>query len=628
MMVLMGLLIASFAIWGIGDVFRMSKSGKLATVGSEAISPQAFANEFQRELQDLKRKLGPSFTPSQAISLGLGQRVIQNLTARETFWQAAKRIGLRTPDARVLGEIKKDDAFKNSLGQFDRFTYESLLRSANMTPHMFEETMRQDIARRDLLQSMTSAANAPDILIRLLYTYRKEGRLTRIITVPASKIDTVGEPSEENLQSFHQTNARLFMAPEFRKLSYLMLRPEDKMGDITVSDDELKEQYQKRIDEFSQPERHEVEQIVLPSQVEAKKWYDSIKGGMDFLKAAKESAGFSEADVKLGFLSQREVKDQISPAAANVIFALKPGAVSAPVSSRFGWHIFRILSTKPGSVTPLGEARAKLAAELAREHAVDAIIKVADKIDDSLAAGGGLGEIASNLGLKSLQSATVDRQGNGPDGKPAANLPKISGFLDTAFATEPGSSPILRDAGDGGYYAVVVEQVTPPALKPLAEIRDVVKAQWKTQQQNEAAKAKASEIAAKLKEGVDIASFTAEARGEFHDNVLIPREEVEENKGILPAIQKIIFALEPGKAGVSAAPNGDGYIVMQLKAIVPGDPAKNPVDFEAMKQRVGTEFANDVLVEYQNALNRQYGMEINRDLLNKTTSQMSGETPQ
>lgn len=627
-MVLMGMLIASFAIWGIGDVFRQTKSGKLASVGSETISPQSFSMEFHREMEQFKQKLGPTFTPTQAISLGLGQRVIQNLVARETFRQAAARIGLRIPDKRVADEIQKDDAFKNSFGQFDRFTYESLLRSANMTPHMFEEAMRQDLARRDLLQTMTAAATAPDALVKLLYVYRKESRVAGVLTVPASKITTVGEPSDKDLQAFHQDNARLFMAPEFRKLTYLTIRPEDRMGDIKISDEELKEQYQKRTDEFSQPERHEVEQIVLPSEAEAKKWHERIKGGEDFLKAAKESVGFSPADAKLGLLSEHELADQIDPAAARSIFALKPGAISEPVSSKFGWHIFRVLSVKPGQVTPLADVKDKLTAELAREQAVDAIVKVADKVDDQLAAGSALPEIASSLGLKATAITAVDRQGNGPDGKPVATLPKISGFLDAVFSTDAGSSPILRDAGAGGYYAVAVEEVTPPVLRPLAEIRDAVVAKWKAEQRADAAKAKATAIAAKIRDGVDLASFAAEASGEFHDNVMIPREDDGDNKGPTPEIKKVIYGLQPGKAGVAAIPGGDGYIIMQLKAVVPGDPAKDPGGFETMKQRVNTEIANDLVVQYENALNHEYGMEINRDMLNKTISQMSGEAQQ
>ena len=623
MMVMMGLLVASFAIWGIGDVFRQTKTGNLAVVGSEPISVQTFSGEFQRELHQFKSKLGPSFTAAQAVSMGLGQRVIQNLAARETFWQAATRIGLRIPDSRIADEIKNDDAFKGSLGIFDRFTYESLLRNANMTPHMFEETVRQDMARRDLLQSMTAAATAPDEMVKLLYVYRKETRIAGILTVPASKVTSVGMPDEKTLEAFHRDNAKLFMAPEYRKVTFLLLRPEDRMGEVTITDDQLKEQYQKRENEFSQPERGDIEQIVLPSEAEAKKWYDSIQGGMDFLKAAKESGGFSPADTKLGLLSQKDLTDQINEAAAKAVFALKPGTVSAPVSSKFGWHIFRLLSVQPAKVQPLDQVKDKLTNELKREKAIDMIVKVADKADDQLAGGAALGDIASSLNLKVLTIDAVDRQGNGPDGKPVANLPKIAGILDKVFSVEVNASPILRDAGDGGYYALSVDQITAPVLRPLAKIKDVVVAKWQAEQREQAAKAQATEIAAKIKAGVDLAGFAKATHGEFHDNIGIPREESDATRGIPPEIRKVVFGLTPGQAGIAPAPDGNGYLVMQLKSVLPGDSSKNPADVEVMKEQINTELADDVLVQYQNALNRKYGMEINQGMLAKTLSQLT-----
>jgi peptidyl-prolyl cis-trans isomerase D len=629
-MVLMGLLIASFAIWGIGDVFRQTSTSKLATVGSETISTQGFVTEFQREMQMFKRKLGPTFTPAQAVSLGLGDRVIQNMVAREAFRQAAARIGLRIPDARVAFEIKKNDVFKNSLGQFDRQTYEGLLHTANMTSRQFEENTREDLARQDLLQTLATSVSAPDAMVALLYTYRKETRMAQVLTVPASTITNVGEPSDDALRAYHKASARLFMAPEYRKLTFLLLTPEDRMADMTVTDDELKEQYQKRIEEFNRPEQRDAEQIVLSSEADAKKWHDLIKGGMNFLKAAKDSVGSSDADAKLGLISQHTAAEQINPAAAAILFKLKPGEVSEPVRSQFGWHLFRVLSVKPGEEMPLPEVKDKLTATLKREKAVDAIIKIADKIDEKLAAGTAIEDIASSLGLKAGQIAAVDRQGNGRDGKPAAGMPKVSGFMDAAFATDAGSAPILRDTGEGGYYAVSVGEVIPPVLKPLDQVRDAVANAWKAEKREEAAKAKATEIAAKINGpkmagGVELASFTKEVNGQFHDDVPVAREDVADANGKKPEAQKIIFGLVPGKAGIAKSGNGDGYLVIELKSIVAGDPAKDSEGFKAMKQQVSSELANDLLSQYESALNRRYGVDINKSMLKKVTSQIAGE---
>lgn len=626
MMVLMGLLIASFAIWGIGDVFRQTNTSGLAKLGDSEITVQDFSREFESEMQMLKRRLGASFTPAQAVSLGLGQRVLQNLIARETFAQAAKHIGLTIPDTRVADEIKNNDVFKNSLGQFDKANYEQLLSSARMTPAQFEQSTRQDIARRDLLQTLATSIRTPDTLVQMLYTLRRENRIARLLTVPASKLPEPAAPTEAELNAFHKENAKLFMAPEYRKLSFLKIVPEDVSGDVSLTDAELKEQYQKRADEFSQPEQRDAEQIVFSSEAEAKQWGARLKAGEDFYKVAKESAGFTEADAKLGKVTRKSLSTDIDPAAAAAVFALKVGAPSAAVQSQFGWHIFRVLSVTPAEEKPFDEIKPKLLAELKRERAVDEIVKLADKIDEQLAGGGSLSDIAKNLNLKLEEIPALDRQGLGVDGQPVANLPQISGFMEAAFASDAGATPILKETGDGGYYAVAVTSVTASAVKPLDQIRDAVVANWKNKRLNDLARTKATGIAAEIKPGVDLSSFAAEANGAFQDDVAIPREDAQGAPGgISPEIRKVLQNLAPGNAGIVPATNGDGYIVIELKQVIPGNAQANAADAAAMKNRVNQEFANDLLVEYQNSLNRKYGLEINRPLLAKATSEMSGQ---
>lgn len=626
MMVLMGLLIASFAIWGIGDVFRQTNTSSLVKIDGGEITVQEFAREFEGEMQALKRRAGASFTAAQAVSLGMGQRVLQNLIARETFVQAAERIGLKIPDSRVADEIRNNDVFKNSLGQFDKANYEQLLVSARMTPAQFEASTRQDIARRDLLQTMATSIRTPDTLVQMLYTLRKENRIARLLTVPASKLPEPAAPTEAELNAFHKANAKLFMAPEYRKLSFLKILPEDVSGNISFTDEELKEQYQKRADEFSQPEQRDAEQIVFSSEADAKQWGARLKAGEDFLKVAKESAGFTEADAKLGKVTRKSLSTDIDPAAAAAVFALKIGEASAPVQSQFGWHIFRVLSATPAEEKPFDEIKPKLLAELKRERAVDEIVKFADKIDEQLASGSAFSDIAKNLNLKLEEIPEVDRQGLGVDGKPVANLPQIKDFMDTAFTSDAGAAPILKETGDGGYYAVAVTSITASALRPLDQIRDAVIANWKNRRQNDLAKAKATHIAAEIKTGVELTSFKAEANGEIHDDVAIPREDAQGTPGgISPEIRKVVLGLVPGKAGIVQAPNGDGYIIIELKQVIPGNAQANAADVAAMKNRVNQEFSNDILVEYQNSLNRKYGLEINRELLTKVTSEMAGQ---
>ena len=87
--------------------------------------------------------------------------------------------------------------------------------------------------------------------------------------------------------------------------------------------------------------------ILLESEDEAKKAQARVKGGEDFAKVAKELSkdpGSSEGG-DLGFFT----KDRMVKEFADAAFAMKPGDISVPVKSQFGWHVIRLEErrTKP-----------------------------------------------------------------------------------------------------------------------------------------------------------------------------------------------------------------------------------------------------------------------------------------
>ncbi len=624
-MVLMGLLIASFAIWGIGDIFRQSAGSGVAEVGDKEISPQEYARDFQSEVRRLQRRLGGEFTAEQAISLGLGQQVLQNLVLRETFGQAAERLGLYAPDERVRDEIRSSDVFKNSLGEFDQQTYEMMLSSANMSPGQFEENARRDISRADLMQSLLASVTVPDMLAKTLYIYRNEQRVTRMLTVPASTIKDIAVPDEEMIRDYHQDNARLFMAPEYRQLSYVYISPDDVTTGAMLSDEELKALYNERAEDLGEPEKRMVQQIVLSSEEEARKWHDKITAGTSFEAVAKEAVDFTPEDTRLGNLTKRDLTADINATAAARVFALKQGEVSEPVESMFGWNIFKVAAITPGREMPFEEAKSRLAEEIRHQRAIDDVIAMADKFDTALAGGASLADASAEMNLTLHHVVSVDRGGNAPDGTPA-DLPTIDDFLTTAFAEEINSSPILYDTPEGGYYAVTVENIMPPVLRPLEDVRETVLQNLNANLRDEEAKRRAQEIADKVKSGADLESLKSLAGGELQENVKIGRED-DSSRGLSPAVRDAVFSLEPDSAAYSAAANQDGYVVFKLTRVISGETDMNEEAVRETRQKVSGEFANDILVEYQNLLHREYGFSINREVMNQVNAQISGQTP-
>ncbi|RMF10730.1 MAG: hypothetical protein D6763_05025 [Alphaproteobacteria bacterium] len=619
--ILMGLLIASFAIWGIGDVFRTGGGNVIATVGEARITPSAFSREFENEVRRWQQQLGPEFSAAQARSLGIHRQVLARMVSRISFDQAAHDLGLRASDEQVRRYIAENEAFQNSFGTFDRAIYESILARIGYTPASFEEAVRQDLTRDQLLNVIGQSAHAPDILSELLYTYRAEKREIDILKVARDAIEQVPEPSEDVLRQYYADNEDQFMAPEYRSLAFLMITADDLADDVTVSEDDLRVYYDAHLDEFVRPERRVVEQIVLFDKDQAEQAYRALQDGEDFLAVAKRFAGLSAEDIVLGEKTQQELAEDISPAAAERVFAVKVGSPTQPQQSAFGWHILRATAVIPGTRTTLEQARDQVEREARKEAAIEKLFDLANAIDDELASGGSLDDVARLTGMDITRIEAVDRTGHTPAGEPAGAIPDVPSFLREAFRMEPGAEPLLREFGPDGYYVLSITGVTPRALKPFEEVREAVLANWKVDEQSRRAEERARALAA----ASNTSSLTELARQQgltVQEDVVVVRDPALDDSGVATNVREAAFTTAPGSATVTPAADGDGYLVVRVETRIPGDPAADPEKMALLKEAIAQQYGNDVLGAYQAYLERRLGVQLNERLLEDTLTQL------
>src|SRR5688572_30658442 len=101
--ILLGFLILSFAVWGVGDMIGgPNRGGVLATVGDKEISAMAFMREYQAQAENMKRSLGANYSPELLKSMGVENYVLQRLAQKSLLAQEAKALGIVPPDSHVL----------------------------------------------------------------------------------------------------------------------------------------------------------------------------------------------------------------------------------------------------------------------------------------------------------------------------------------------------------------------------------------------------------------------------------------------------------------------------------------------------------------------------------------------
>lgn len=599
------MLILSFGVWGIGDIFRnKGPANTVAEVGGIEISRQELDQAFRQQVQRLSPLFGGQFDLEQAVAMGLLDQSLQQLIQRDLIDLAARDAGLLVGDAMIRQRIAEEPAFRNRQGQFDPDVFRRVLQANNLSEAGLVEVLRRDVARETVLGAVTAGAQPPQPLVADLYRFHEETRVAEVVTIRSAGFGDVGQPDEATLVAFHQDKAVRFTAPEYRALTVASLTIDDIAGEIAVPEADLQAAYESRAAEFRTPERRTAEQALVETEEKARA----------IVQAAGNAAGLAEAAKQAGIEAQpigQVIKEDLPEELADAVFALAPGAVTQPIRSALGWHVVAVTAVEPGSTRAFEQVKDQLLAEIRREKAADRLFEISNKVEDALAAGAGIDQAAAAQGLKIRKIDATDASGKTPAGSPLPGVPAQADVLKSAFTLEKGRESRLTETKDGGYFIVRVDDVTPPKLRPLDEVRPQVIAAWAAEQRAGRAAEQAGRIAGQLREGA-AAEVVATAAGA---EVLVSAPFSRNGKGanLPPALVATLFDAKPGE--VATAATADGQIVARLKEIRVADPAVAVAALEPIRQQASQGIASDLAVQFAEALRRKYPVEIDQATL-------------
>jgi peptidyl-prolyl cis-trans isomerase D len=600
--ILFAILVISFAIWGIGDIFRgAGHQSAVAQIGDQKITGQMLMTEYNRYLEQLRSMFGGRLDNEQAKKLGFPQSVLQQMAERAVFDQGAQDLGLTVSDEMIKAKIENDPAFKGPGGKFDELVFRRALAEAGYTEDGYVSGLRKDIARQELIDTIRGNGRAPKNMTEALYRVQEEKRIADMVTVLDTSVPDPPEPDQAALAAYHKDHAAAFTAPEYRAVTYLVLTAADLAKDIEVSDEDLRQAYEDNKGRYASPELRTVRQIVAANQADAERVEKLLAEGKDFADVAKEVANEDKDAIELGTVAKQQLPKELR----DPVFALPADGVTQPIKTGLGWHILKVVAIKPGSVKSLDEVRDSLRKEIAEDRARDRIDAVANKLDDTLASGAPLEEAAEKLGLKAVTVDAIDSQGRNKKGEPVANLPGGS-FIATAFATAEGKPTTLTEIPKGGYFVLRVDKVTPSALRPLDEVRDVVASAWRGEQRHQAAKARAAAIAQKAQGGKSLSVAATEFGLEVTTAGPFKRDE---HDALPEDVMKTLFAAKVGETATGETK--DGYVVAQLRQVDPADPAADKDGVAAVQDKLDHAFGTDYLVQYGTVLEGRYPIKIN-----------------
>jgi peptidyl-prolyl cis-trans isomerase D len=612
--VLFGLLILSFGFWGLytRSPFFQDKSpdAVVATVGSHDIHADAVQAALQPALERLRAQLGGALDPAQAKQLGVLDAVLDQLIDRELLDQEAAYLRLDLSDDVVRTAITTNPAFVGPDGKFNRDQFNQILAMNHLTEDGLVARLRHDIPRGDLLQAVTAGVIVPRPVIDAIYRYRHETRVADYVTVPLSAAGAIATPSDEELSKFYEAHSDMFRASEYRGFTLASLSTAEVSGDIKISDDQLKSAFEERKDDFATPEQRQVQQILAPTEDKAKAVETALAGGTDFQKAATDIAGQDPSTIDLGLVKEDDLPKPLADAAFN----LPVDKPSEPIKTELGWHILRVTKIEAPTTPSLDQAKDQLTKELVAEAAADRLDHIGNEVDDALAGGQPLSDVAAKYGLKLTTIDNSDAGGRDLDGKVIVLPIDMKQVLKTAFDTNQNETSRVEVVEDNAIYVVHVDKVIAPQLKPIGEVKDRVVAAWQAEQKQDAVKKKADAIVTATTGGATLAKAAADNGGLMVATSPPLSRRPDASAPVPGALIVKLFAAKVGDTVI--ADDAAGAYVAQLKEVkipdaTPDDQAK------ALSTELGNATRYDMVSELTAALKKRFPVTIHHDVLDR-----------
>ena len=606
---LLMVLVASFAVFGIGDIFSGGPSlGAIVTVGDTEIGGAELSDAYRRRMNAVSRQLGTTLTTEQARQFGIVDQVVQSLVSAALYDAEADALGVVIGDGAIAARIRMEPSFKGQQGQFDRGIYEQVLAANGMVEQAFIDSMRREISRDQLLGSLAGALPQSTQLADRLYRWRNERRTADYIVLKYDPNSAVATPDDTILRRYHGDNAARFTAPDYRKITYIHLTPDDVMGNITIPENELRDAYDSRLDEFSIAERRTVQQMIFADEVAARKAAGMLAEGRAFVALAKKLAGQDPKATNLGDVLRNDLPGTLG----ENVFKLSTGETSPPHKGPFGWYLMRVIAVKQATIRSLEEVRALIHDELASDRAIEVLFELSNTLQDILGGGATLAAAASQIGAKLIYVAALDRQGRGADGKPIADIPQ--GLIENAYNTLIDEQSALVDSGDSGYLIVQVESETPSVLREFGSVRNDVIAAWKREYRRDKLENRANEIVERLNKGAGLRHIAAELKlGAVTTSAAFTRAGQDAGANVPRGLAADLFASKIG--GGASAETTAGFTVAILKKIRKADPVVDKKTRDALADRLIDDMAGDLIVQYNNALRRRHAVEVNQRAL-------------
>ena len=476
--VIIGLIVLSFAAFGLETLLPGGAGTSVAEVNGEEITPFALQEAITQQKRQLVSILGDNIDPAMLDDERLQPRALDSLIQRALLLQKSTELNLVASDAQIAKSITSVAAFQLN-GMFSPDAYKSVLANAGYTPERFRRAQAEDIVLTQLQTAVNQTEFATSLELSATANLIAEERDVRYMVIPDKNLVSDDDLSMEALQQYYRDNEAAFFNPEQVIVDYILLEG----SDFAVSVDEalVEEQYEAVKDEYEVSEQARVSHILLiqsddePDAAYAQRIADAaerLERGEDFADLAadiSDDLGSASLGGELGFTDGTAFPDEMESAIADLA---APGEISPAVQTDAGTHFIRLEERIAGEAVDYELVRDELRASIEAAEIERTLLLAVEELRDLAFNAADLDGPADALDARVLQSEPF-------------SIDEGAGLFADVRLRELAFSDDVKEAGNnsevlelsGQRFAVVkVREVRAPQIAPFGEVRKVVRA--------------------------------------------------------------------------------------------------------------------------------------------------------
>ncbi|MBL4806943.1 MAG: SurA N-terminal domain-containing protein [Rhodobacteraceae bacterium] len=607
----MGFLVIGMGGFGLSGAFLNTGGSAVATVGKQEISVDAFYSGLRQDLARASQQFNFNITLAQAQLFGIDRVTTQRLLTLAALDNEANNLNISVGDAAVRDELLATDAFSGAGGQFDQIAYDFVLQQQGLSRDEYDDIVRKGLTQSLIRQGVAVTGNANATATDTIMGYLGETRNFSWVRIAADNLPSpAAEATSTELQAFYDANPALFTEPESRDITYISLTADMLLDDIDVSDEDIATEYAARDAQYHTDPSIIVDRIVFGSAEDAQTALDQITAAETSFDIVAVNRGLNPADISLGTLTA----NQVSLEARDVLFGATEPGVYGPLTSSVGPALFRINAVRPAKDIQLDEVRDDIRDAIAQNMAARAVVAAYGDIDDLVAAGASLEEIADETDMQ-LFTVTLPAEDN-------AGLTAETLFIAEASSSEVDEERDVLESDDNGIFALRVDAINTAYVKPLIDTRDIAIAGQKVERTQELVMEHAETLQGLIAGDADFSATMA--ANALTANIVVGVSRNAPSSDLPPTVTQGVFDMGDGEAAVYGDVDG-AYLVQitDVSAYVSGAESSVAITTQ-IEGQITQAVQADLLLYYSNALISETGFTINQPLIDAIISQNTG----